>query len=114
MIASPRPPPSRRLGARRIGTASVFASSSKSWTSCAQTAPASSISARKIRWSPASAAVWAAAARAPAAELPTFNTVTRTPAAAHAASPSHRPGPPSSSRYSAIAPTRSSPARNDR
>ena len=48
----------------------------------AQAAPASSIRARKTRWSPASAPVWAAAARAPASEEPTLSTATPTPRSA--------------------------------
>ncbi len=77
-IASP--PAGCAERARRRGTASAFASSSRSWTSSAHAAPASSTSARKTRWSPASAPVWAAAALAPAAVAPTFRTATPTSA----------------------------------
>ena len=56
-------PPSPRGRAR--GSASTRASSSSSCGSAAQAPPASSTSARKTRWSPASAPVCAAAARAP-------------------------------------------------
>ena len=55
-----------RLGRRAPGTAKAFASSSSSWKSEAQAPPASSTSARKMRWSPASAPVCAAAAADPA------------------------------------------------
>ena len=72
------------LSARRApGTAMAFASSSRSCTSAAQAAPASSTSALNMRWSPASAPVWAAAAAAPAADSPTFSTATPTPRSAH-------------------------------
>ncbi len=70
------PPRARPRGAR---TASALASSSRSWTSAAHAAPASSTSARNTRWSPATAPVCAAAAAAPAAEAPTFSTATPTP-----------------------------------
>ena len=56
-------------GRRAPGAArpSAFASSSRSCGSSAQAAPASSKSARKMRWSPAIAPVWASAAAAPGA-----------------------------------------------
>ena len=57
-----RPPPGRGRAPR---TASALASSSRSWTSAAHAAPASSTSARNTRWSPATAPVCAAAAAAP-------------------------------------------------
>ena len=57
-------PPLARGRAR--GSARTRASSSSSWGSRTQAAPASSTSARKTRWSPATAPVWAAAAAAPA------------------------------------------------
>ena len=72
MTATPSPCPA--AGGR--GTAIVLASSSRSWTSSAQTAPASLTRLRNTRWSPASAALCAAAARAPARDCPTFNTTT--------------------------------------
>ena len=50
-------------------TAMAFAISSRSCTSSAQAAPASSTSARNTRWSPATAPVCAAAAAAPARRL---------------------------------------------
>ena len=92
--------------------ASALASSNKSWTSSAHAAPASSISARKIRWSPASAPVWAAAAAAPTAEAPTLSTATPTPSSAHTASASHSRAPsPSASIRTAIERTSGSRAR---
>ena len=102
-------PPLR--GRRAAGTAKAFASSSRSWTSAAHAAPASSTSARNTRWSPATAPVCAAAARAPAADAPTFSTATPTPSSAHTASASHSRAPsPSASISSAIDRTPSSRA----
>ena len=93
------------------GAASTRASSSSSCGSSAQVAPASSTSARKTRWSPASAPVCAEAARAPATEEPTFSTATRTPrSAATASACASRAPSPSDSQKSAIERTPSSSA----
>ena len=102
-------PPSPRGRAR--GSASALASSSRSWKSSAQAAPASSTRARNTRWSPASEPVWAAAARAPAADEPTLSTATPTPRSAHSASASASFAPSSSdSRKRATERTPSRPA----
>ena len=65
-----------------------------------------------MRWSPATAPVWAAADAAPRADAPTFSTATPTPSSAHTASASHSRVPsPSASISSAIERTPGSRAR---
>ena len=73
--ARPAPEALRR---RAPGTASALASSSSSCRSRAWAAPASSTRASNTRWSPATAPVCAAAAVAPAAEVPTLSRATPT------------------------------------
>ena len=101
-VRTARPPDSPRLGRAR-GSARTRAASRSPWGSRTQVAPASSTSARKARWSPATAPVCAAAASAPARDSPTFSTATPTLRSAQSASDSASLAPsPSSSRNSAI------------